>query len=255
MNYDLKPEFYYDREAKQIWVAYEDWCWASRTHIYTEDGEYLDYDDSGSSCAEWCEQLNVETLEEAITLIKEMIAVENASQKQVLCAKVVHEEAYEEDAEWYVVAGEIAPEKHRYVNFNIMEGGYVLETSYLNERDTWGLYTIGIDEEGYWRVVAKPRGVLCAKVETFMDYHFEEEWYVIHEDAMHQPQIDERVDISRYDKGIIIEVLWMLKEHTSNYRQLGFDPKYNSWYIREDEEKIEVEDTTTQYEEDEIFPF
>ena len=77
MNYDLKTVYYHDKERAQIWAVGADCCWPSRTHIYTEDGEYLDYDDSYDSCAEWCDRLDCDTLAEAVELIRFKTGVDN----------------------------------------------------------------------------------------------------------------------------------------------------------------------------------
>lgn len=71
MSYYREDEstFYYDEEEQRILVTGEN-EWPSRTSVYDVDGEYITYDDSGDMCAEWCERLNCETLEEAVAIIK-----------------------------------------------------------------------------------------------------------------------------------------------------------------------------------------
>lgn len=68
---ETDPVFYYDKKGERIWVVGEDWCWPSRTHIYSADGEYIDFDDSGFWYAKLCDRLDCSTLEEAVEIVKQ----------------------------------------------------------------------------------------------------------------------------------------------------------------------------------------
>ena len=68
---ETDPVFYYDKKGERIWVVGEDCCWPSRTHIYSADGEYIDFDDSGSWYVKLCDRLDCSTLEEAVKIVKQ----------------------------------------------------------------------------------------------------------------------------------------------------------------------------------------
>lgn len=152
---------------------------------------------------------------------------------QVLCAKIVHEEACDEDAEWYIVDSKDVPRNGECVQLNCFECGYVLETKYINKDETLPFWTISGDNEKGWGVTTKPAGVLCARVESniykYDDEHREYEWYKI--DGAKKPQVHDRVDITCYDKGIIDATTYLPEEETKEMDVLRYNNKYNAWNI------------------------
>jgi hypothetical protein len=62
-------EIYFDKEENQIWVLGSDWSNPERADIYNLQGEWVDYDDFGEDCIDWCKKLHCKTLGDAIEMI------------------------------------------------------------------------------------------------------------------------------------------------------------------------------------------